>query len=122
MAPLHDQLLDTAAELFYAHGITATGVDTLVRAAGTTKPTLYAHFGSKAELVAAVLDRRHAERRHELEAWLAGVDVRDRPLGVFDWLGHFHADRGERGCAFLNAAAELPEESPARAAVRAEKA
>src|SRR5918994_925920 len=57
-----DKLLGAASELFYADGIAATGVDDVVRAAGVSKPTLYAHFGSKAELVAAVLERCHAAR------------------------------------------------------------
>ena len=55
----HARLLDTATELFYTEGIAATGVDKVVARAGVSKPTLYAHFGSKDELVAAVLERRH---------------------------------------------------------------
>ena len=125
-----EALLRSAGRLFYAEGITATGVDAVVRSAGVTKPTLYAHFGSKAGLVAAVLHRRHEDRRAELEAWLAPRPAAEHPLAVFDWLQHFYAERGERGCGFLNAAAELagpdgvapgPDDA-ARAEVRAEKA
>ncbi len=124
MAPAaRDSLLDAAGRLFYEDGITATGVDTVVRAAGVTKPTLYAHFGSKSDLVAAVLQRRFDERRAELEAWLEPVPVAGHPLAVLDWLQHFYADRGERGCGFLNAAAELGgRDGGARAVVAAEKA
>lgn len=115
-------LLLAAERLYYAGGITATGVDSVARSAGVTKPTLYAHFGSKAELVAAVLQRRHEERRAELEGWLDPVPVAERPLAVFDWLTHFYTDRGERGCGFLNAAAELTDQDvAARAVVRVEK-
>jgi len=122
-AAAHDVLLEAAGRLFYADGITATGVDTVVRTAGVTKPTLYAHFGSKSDLVAAVLQRRFDERRTELEAWLEPVPAAGHPLAVLEWLQHFYADRGDRGCGFLNAAAELTERDPgARAVVAAEKA
>ena len=62
MPSARERLVDTAEALFYARGITATGVDTVVREAGVSKPTLYAHFRSKDELVAAVLEARHARR------------------------------------------------------------
>ena len=42
-----------AAEQFHEHGITATGVDALSRAAGISKRTLYQRFGSKDGLIAA---------------------------------------------------------------------
>lgn len=114
--PARDKLLDAATTLFYEDGIGATGVDDVVRAAGVSKPTLYAHFGSKAELVAAVLERRHAARAAELEA------VEGGPLAVFDWLEAFYARDGARGCAFVNAAAELAQGGPGRAAAAREKA
>lgn len=120
-----DRLLDTAERLFYAAGITATGVDTVVREAGVSKPTLYAHFGSKAELVAAVLEGRGARRAAELQAWVMGEDdPRARPLAVFGYLEQFYEREGARGCAFLNAAAELVDAeagAAARAAVVGEK-
>jgi AcrR family transcriptional regulator len=111
-----DRLLATSARLFYEAGITATGVDTIAREAGVSKPTLYAHYGSKAELVAAVLTARH---RRRVEALAAA----EGPLAVFAYLADFYArEEGARGCAFLNAAAELVDDDPARAAVVAEKA
>lgn len=118
-----EALLNSASRLFYNDGITATGIDTVVRAAGVTKPTLYAHFGSKSELVAAVLRRRHEDRRAELEALLDPLPAAEHPLAVLDWLQHFYAERGERGCGFLNAAAELTDrDTSARAVVQTEKA
>src|SRR6478735_4858575 len=107
-SPAKEKLLDSASDLFYEDGIAATGVDDVVRAAGVSKPTLYAHFGSKAELVAAVLARRHAARAGELEALEGG------PLAVFGWLADFYARDGARGCAFVNAAAELAHGGPGR--------
>ena len=94
-----------------------------MRASGISKPTLYAHFGSKSELVAAVLEQRHTRRAEELEAWVQGTeDVRKRPLAVFAWLGDWYRRDGARGCGFLNAAAELPDpDDAARLVVGREK-
>jgi|SRR5215207_5543339 len=115
-SPARDKLLHSASTLFYEDGIGATGVDDVVRAAGVSKPTLYAHFGSKAELVGAVLERRHADRAEELAAIEGG------PLAVFEWLEAFYARDGARGCAFVNAAAELVGPGPGRDAAVHEKA
>jgi AcrR family transcriptional regulator len=119
-----DRLLRSAADAFYEDGINATGVDALVERSGVSKPTLYAHFGSKRELLAAVLRRRHEERRAQLERCLAarGGGPRHRLLAVFDWIGEVHHDESWRGCPFLNAAAELPSpDEPARAVISAHK-
>lgn len=119
-----ERLLATAASLFYDRGITATGVDTVVAESGVSKPTLYAHFGTKERLVAAVLADRHARRCAELPAWVDGHarTPRARLLAVFDWLEEFYAEGGARGCAFVNAAVETPDrDSPARQAAREQK-
>ncbi|EPD93815.1 TetR/AcrR family transcriptional regulator [Streptomyces albus] len=105
------QLLTEAADtVFYEHGIASTSVDAVVEAAGVSKPTLYAHFPTKSAVVAAGLRHRHATRKAELEEWAAlEDDPRHRPLAVFRWLQDWYAERGRRGCAFLNAAVEAPQ-------------
>jgi AcrR family transcriptional regulator len=112
-----EQLLHTAGRLFYERGIAATGVDTIVRESGVSKPTLYAQFRSKEALVAEVLAARHATRQAELTAFVARVEASDRIAAVLDYLADFYARDGARGCAFLNAAAE----GAAPEAVREEK-
>ncbi|MHB8264010.1 MAG: TetR/AcrR family transcriptional regulator [Acidimicrobiales bacterium] len=103
------RLLDAATDLFYSEGITATGIDRIVAQSGVSKPTLYAHFHSKDELLAAVLEQRHSERVAALEKWMRdhSGSPRERLLAVFDWLASWHAGDGRRGCAFVNAAAEV---------------
>jgi hypothetical protein len=51
--PPRERILAVAADLFYRHGIRAIGVESIAEAAGTNKMTLYRHFASKDELVAA---------------------------------------------------------------------
>jgi AcrR family transcriptional regulator len=112
-----ERILEVASDLFYRRGIRAVGVDAIAEAAETNKMTLYRHFPSKDALVAEYL-RKAARRvdarwdmlevdypgdaRAQLHAWLAGMS---------DHL----ANPDQRGCAFCNAAVELPEPGhPAR--------
>ncbi|MBB5750571.1 TetR/AcrR family transcriptional regulator [Micrococcus sp. TA1] len=113
------RILDTASELFYRHGIHAVGVDTIAAASGVTKRTLYDRFGSKDTLVAAYLERRHDQW---WSLWAQRIEAAPRPraLTVFDsYLDD--APTSDRGCAFLNAAAELPGSHPAYEVVRRHK-
>jgi AcrR family transcriptional regulator len=49
------RILRAAAELFAAHGYTATSLSEVIAAAGSTKGGFYFHFASKAELGLAVI-------------------------------------------------------------------
>jgi AcrR family transcriptional regulator len=103
-------LLDAAAELTYERGITATGVDLIAQRAGVTKRTLYQHFASKDELVAASLTAREETG---LDLMRRSTNARaektgQRPvLAFFDQIERFLAGPGSAGCAFLNASLEL---------------
>jgi AcrR family transcriptional regulator len=99
-----DRLLATAGRLFYAHGIAATGIDAILRAAGVAKMTLYHHFGSKEGLAIAWLEQRHrawmGRFTGDLERSAAGLP------GLADALARWFADDDFRGCAFLNTVCE----------------
>jgi AcrR family transcriptional regulator len=110
--------------LFYRRGIHAVGVDAIAEAAGTNKMTLYRHFTSKDELVAACLRELAAEHDAAWDA-VAAAHPGD-PLGQLTaWLQHigewFISESG-RGCALANAAVELPDPNhPARRVVKEHK-
>ncbi|GGW59989.1 TetR family transcriptional regulator [Streptomyces lucensis JCM 4490] len=120
-----ERLLAAAARRFYADGVGATGIDTITAEANVAKMSLYNNFSSKADLVMAYLDARHAEwlslyrrRLEEAEGGRGGV------LAVFDaYADHaaFAYENGFRGCGLLNAAAELPAGHAGRAVVRRHK-
>ncbi|WP_457947807.1 TetR/AcrR family transcriptional regulator [Pseudarthrobacter sp. alpha12b] len=123
--PARELLLEAASRLFYAHGVSATGIDTITAEAGVAKKSLYNNFSSKADLVAAYLEARHEEwlglYRNRLEGALTPAE---QALAVFDaYLDHANAayQHGFRGCGLLNAAAELPAGDPGRDAVRRHK-
>ena len=54
-----DAVLDAACAVFAAEGFANANMDTIAARAGMTKPTLYARFGPKERLFAAVVRREH---------------------------------------------------------------
>ncbi|MEU3616225.1 MULTISPECIES: TetR/AcrR family transcriptional regulator [unclassified Streptomyces] len=114
--PARDRILDTASKLFYAHGIHAVGVDRLIAESGVAKATLYKHFPSKDDVVAAYLRRMDDSWRRQLRsaALAAGDDPREQLFGLFVALEQA-ARAGTLGCAFINAVAEYDPGSTAHA-------
>ena len=109
--PAHERIREVARDLFYRQGIRAVGVDAIVAGAGATKMSLYRHFASKDELVAACLDDRVAA----FWAWFDGVlarhpdDPRAQLRALFAGLAKRTTGKGFRGCPMTNAAIEFPE-------------
>jgi AcrR family transcriptional regulator len=77
-----DTLLDAAASEFGARGFHATTMADVATRAGTSKPTLYAHFGSKEALHRAALEREAAACRD----WLFSRYEAAAPLPMLDEL------------------------------------
>lgn len=107
------RILDAAERLFYAHGIQAIGVDRVALEAQVSKRTLYKHFASKDELVAACLQRR-------ADALLkpGSSDAMANLMSVFDRLARTVEHERFRGCPFVNAVAELGGSAEHAAAVK----
>lgn len=105
------RIVAAAEELFYNRGITAVGVDLIAEHSGVTKRTLYNQFGSKDHLVAAYLTERDQRWRSLVRA---AVDACDTPaeavVAPFEALRTW-SETNTRGCAFINALAELPDPS-----------
>lgn len=104
------RILETAGELFYAHGVRAVSADRIIEQVGLTKVTFYRHFRTKGDLVVAYLEQQAAGER----AWVEGVRRAGDPTGSLRALaadlGAASCRPGFRGCAFINAAAEFPDE------------
>lgn len=109
------QILDAAENLFYWHGITATGVDRIAADAGVAPATLYRLFRSKDSLVAAYVDRYAEGYRSWISSLTndARLSARDRILAVFDALLANSGPEAFRGCPFLMVLAEHPDPSSA---------
>ncbi len=104
-----DYIAEVAAGLFYRDGIHAVGVDRVAETAGLTKRTLYRHFRSKDELIAASLRRAPQVKFPE-----SGEPL-ERIAGAFDMLETFLDGSNYRGCPYIIFTAELTEPGhPAR--------
>lgn len=108
LTPAARRVLDAASDLFYTRGIHAVGVDAIAEAAGVTKKTLYARFGSKDALVVAYLQDRDRRWRSFLEEFISASNATgtDRPLLVLDAAAAWSAENSSRGCSAINARAE----------------
>lgn len=112
-----EKILAAATRLFYTEGIHAIGVDRVVAESGASKPTLYAQFGTKDGLVAAVLQRRSEERKAGILADLEKAEG-SKLLALFDRQVRMHERPEYRGCPFTLASAELTDpDHPARVAI-----
>ena len=104
------ELIVAAAEkLFYAEGIRAVSVDAVAEAAGVTKRTLYYHFDSKDELIAAYLEGRDQPNLKLFRKWFdAGDgDIADKVEAIFVNLARAARHPKWKGCGFLRTSAEL---------------
>lgn len=112
--PPRERILVAAHELFYSEGIRATGVDRIIDRSSVSKVTFYRQYASKDELIRAYLDYRHQGWMSWFKGSLAqesrdGASAVEALLRTLrGWFGQPHF----RGCAFLNAAAELGSTEP----------
>ncbi|WP_327111750.1 TetR/AcrR family transcriptional regulator [Streptomyces sp. NBC_01341] len=111
MTPAGRRIVAAAEELFYHRGITAVGVDLIAEHSGVTKRTLYNQFGSKDHLVATYLAHRDQRWRSLVRATVdAGGTPAEKVTAPFEALRTW-SGTNTRGCAFINALAELPDPS-----------
>lgn len=103
-----ERLLDTAARLFYARGVSNVGINEIIARAGVARMTLYHHFPSKDALIKAVLERRTSERDQWLgEASGMASEPLGRMLAVFDMFVDWAATPDFRGSPLVSATYEL---------------
>lgn len=121
-APPRERILRAARELFYRDGIGAVSVEAIATTAGTNKMTLYRHFSSKDELVAAYLSELAGEGDSLWDA-ASAAHPGDPEAQLRYLLKHVsHFESAGRGCALANAAVELTEpRHPARRVIEAHK-
>ncbi len=97
------RLLSAASHLFCKNGINATGIDAIIEEAGTAKTTLYKLFGSKTNLVNAVLESEGKQWRE----WFIGAmedgggDAQAKLTRIFPALKSWFAEERFYGEAVL---------------------
>ncbi|ASY63419.1 Transcriptional regulator, TetR family [Sinorhizobium sojae CCBAU 05684] len=123
-ADVRNRILETASELFYKQGVRAVGVDLVVEKAGVAKTSLYRHFGTKDDLVAAFLEREDRDFWGQWDS--VAAQHQDNARAELDahlgWIGERVGRPHYRGCPQINVAAEFPEtDHPARKIAEAHK-
>ena len=104
-----ERIVAAANKLFYRDGIGRVSVDAVAEEAGLTKRSLYYHFKSKDELIAAYLDYRDLPNLDAFRRWFEAAEgtVADRIADVFRRLAETAAHPQWKGCGFLRTSAEL---------------
>ncbi|MER9327022.1 TetR/AcrR family transcriptional regulator [Mesorhizobium sp. M0488] len=106
-SPTRKRIVDAATKLFYAEGIVS--VDAVAEEAGLTKRTLYYHFKSKDDLIAAYLDGRDQPNLKRMAGWFDAAEggVDRKVEAIFSNLARAAHHPKWKGCGFLRTAAEL---------------
>jgi AcrR family transcriptional regulator len=111
--------------LFSQQGTRSVGIDTIIQHSGVAKMTLYRHFQSKQELVAAFMELRHelwTQDRLCSEVKKRANTPRNRLLGIFDVFDEWFNRDGFEGCAFVKVPLEYQPGDPLHGAAVARRA
>jgi AcrR family transcriptional regulator len=107
--PTPERIISAASALFYNDGIRGVSVDAVAAKAGVTKRTLYYHFRSKDDLVAAYLAGRDQPNLALFKQWFAEKDdgLPAQVERIFRNLARSARHPKWKGCGFLRTSAEL---------------
>lgn len=121
-----DRILQSAYSLFYREGFARVSVDAIAARAKVTKRTVYYHFQSKDDIVAAALEGQHAYLLLQYQQWLGPeIENPDQMVGrLFGELKKWADGRHWFGSGYSRIAAELADMPghPARHAAHSHKA
>ncbi|WP_068111240.1 TetR/AcrR family transcriptional regulator [Tropicimonas marinistellae] len=120
------RILRAAYKLFYRKGFTRVSVDEIADCAGVTKRTVYYHFNSKDDVIAAVIEVQHLYLMKQYQRWMK-PSSNTAPKIVVDLFSELHtwAEGPEwLGSGFSRVSAELADMDghPARRAASRHKA
>jgi AcrR family transcriptional regulator len=115
-------ILTCAYRLFHRHGFNRVNMDEIAGAARVTKRTLYYHFRSKDDLIAAALEHQHALAVATFRTWTDRISRKPEAIiaSLFGELRNWATERNFFGSGFTRVAFELAEMPghPARAIAR----
>ena len=107
--PTRERIISAANALFYNDGIRGVSVDAVAEKAGVTKRTLYYHFRSKDDLVAAYLTARDQPNLALFRKWFSEAEGGPpaKVEAIFRNLARSARHPKWKGCGFLRTSAEL---------------
>lgn len=108
MAAVKDKILDVASELFYRNGYNLTGINQIISEADVAIGSLYKHYPSKSDLLAAYLIRCNKHYFGAMQEQVAKTKLPKRQvLAVFDFHVYYQEMTGFSGCNFIKINAEV---------------
>jgi AcrR family transcriptional regulator len=120
------RILDAAYALFYRRGFVRVSLDAIAAEAGVTKRTLYYHFRSKDDLLAAALDLHAELALARIRTWGAGMpkEIGAAIDALFDAVAAWSRAPGFEGAGYTRLVMELADlpGHPARLVARRHKA
>jgi AcrR family transcriptional regulator len=115
-------ILTCAYQLFHRHGFNRVSMDEIAAAARVTKRTIYYHFRSKDDLIAAALEHQHELAVATFRTWTDRISRKPEAIvaSLFSELRKWASQRNFFGSGFTRIAFELAEMPghPARAIAR----
>jgi AcrR family transcriptional regulator len=108
-SPTRERIISAASALFYSEGIKSVSVDAVAAKASLTKRTLYYHFKSKDDLVAAYLAARDQPNLELFKKWFTETKggLPAKVDAIFRNLARSARHPKWKGCGFLRTSAEL---------------
>lgn len=107
--PTRDVIVHAAAKLFRGFGVRDVSLDMVAAEAGLTKRTIYYHFRSKDEIIAAYLEARDMPNLETFKQWFDATEgeLADKVEGIFHHLAVAAHHPKWKGCGFLRTTVEL---------------
>src|SRR5690554_653158 len=105
---LHQHIITTAGNLFYAQGYNSTGINEIIDRCNIAKATLYGHFKSKEDLCVAYLEARQQAFMDRYRDYVdSAKSGRPRLLALFELLQDMYREEDFQGCWALKTLGEL---------------
>lgn len=107
--PPRQRILLAANELFYYLGYTACSIAEIIAKADVAKATFYSHFASKEALCVEYLKQQNEAELQLIQHVVSEADCAfERYMAPARLMETFSANNDQRGCRFINMAAEIP--------------
>ena len=102
------RIIDTAIDLFFRQGYSATGINQILKEADVARATFYFNFPSKEDLCKEYIITFHQQWLNMLLEKVNQYDAPyDRVMAVFEFLDDWMESCDYRGCALMNLANEF---------------
>ena len=106
-----ERIIEAASHLFYFEGYNQTGINQILKESGSSKDSMYRHFGSKEDIAVTYLKRRHIMWMGNLLDFVKSEETnKEKLVAAFDYLDEWLTKVEFRGCGFQNIICDLPKE------------